>query len=116
MNDHSEHTPKPQGDQFDLSQLRAEFSKLSDTDAEMIKSQAQSVAGAMREGVSAAGSTIADATKHMGNSATQMNSNAQRAIISTEEDLEAAIGRNPLTAVACAVGVGMLIALLSARN
>ena len=100
----------------DLTQLRADFSSLSESVANLVKTQAQSAAGSLRDTVSAAGEKIAGKAADWSSSAAEMTSGAQDTARSASHDIEASIERNPITAVIIAAGIGMLIGLVTSRG
>jgi ElaB/YqjD/DUF883 family membrane-anchored ribosome-binding protein len=100
----------------DLTQLRADFSRLSESVAGLVKTQAQTAAGSLRDTVAAAGDRIAGKAADLGNSAVQLTSGAEDKVRSASHDIEASIERNPLTAVIIAAGIGMVIGLATSRS
>ena len=86
----------------DLAALRADISRLSDTVASMVRSQAD-VASSTVRGV------MGDARDQF----SQAASSAQDSAFGAAADLERRIEKNPLTAVLIAAGVGMALGMMS---
>jgi ElaB/YqjD/DUF883 family membrane-anchored ribosome-binding protein len=124
MNDYAKHSPvseakhSPASEDVssDLKQLRDDFSRLSDSVADLVKAQTNSASGAIRDGVANIGGAIADKAQGLSSSAVQMTNSAQETMRSASHDIEASIERNPLTAVMIAAGIGMVLGMVSARG
>lgn len=100
----------------DVVQLRADFGRLSDSVAELVKAQAQTVAGTVREQVGKASDVITSNLADLGATATKMTSGAQASMQSATNDLETSIERNPLAAVMIAAGIGLVLGLVTGRS
>jgi uncharacterized protein YjbJ (UPF0337 family)/ElaB/YqjD/DUF883 family membrane-anchored ribosome-binding protein len=82
----------------DFDALQTEVTKLTQTVAQLLHSQAASTREQVMSAVGTAGDNI-----------TQAAASAQDGLVSFEADVEARIQKNPLAAVAIALGVGVLI-------
>ena len=100
---------------FDLAQLRADFGRLSDSVATLVKSQAGSAAGSIRSAVADASDALVGKAADLGQSAVQISNGAQQSLRAASGDLETSIERNPLTAVVIAAGIGVVIGMVTAR-
>lgn len=99
----------------DVTQLRADFGRLSDKVAGLVKAQASSAAGSIRTAVSDASEALAGKASDLGQNAAQISESAQRSVRAAGGDIEASIERNPLAAVMIAAGIGLVIGLVTAR-
>ena len=86
----------------DLNALREDISKLTETVAKLVKAEAAATTDAVYGAVDAARQRLAVGA-----------SDAGQRLAGASSDLEAAITRNPLTAVLVALGAGLIIGLLS---
>jgi uncharacterized protein YjbJ (UPF0337 family) len=86
----------------DLVGLREDISKLTQTINKLVQSGAASARGHLMDAVGTAGDNIS-----------QSASMAQEKLVSVEADVESRIKKNPWTAVAVAVTLGVLIGKLS---
>jgi ElaB/YqjD/DUF883 family membrane-anchored ribosome-binding protein len=86
----------------DLNALREDIASLTETVTKLIKAQATTTTDAVYGAVDAARQKFADSA-----------SDARERFAGASSDLEAAITRNPLTAVLIALGAGLIIGLLS---
>jgi ElaB/YqjD/DUF883 family membrane-anchored ribosome-binding protein len=86
----------------DLAALRADITRLSDTMASLLKSQANTAGAAVR-------GAVGDARDQLSQAATQ----AQDSALGAAADLERRIEKNPLTAVLIAAGIGMVLGMMS---
>ena len=103
------------GASSDMQQLRADFAKMSESVAGLVKAQTQSAASGLRDTMANAGGKIADTAADLSHSALQMTNAAQEGVKSATNDIEASIERNPLTAVLIAAGIGVVLGMISAR-
>jgi ElaB/YqjD/DUF883 family membrane-anchored ribosome-binding protein len=116
MNDHFKPVAAAHDPASDVIQLRADFSRLSDSVAELVKAQTNTAAASIRHGVGAASNAIAETAADFGQSALQMTNDAQKTVKAASQDLEASIERNPLTAVLIAAGIGMVFGMAISRG
>jgi ElaB/YqjD/DUF883 family membrane-anchored ribosome-binding protein len=86
----------------DLTALRADIARLSDTVAAMVRFQADAAGAAVR-------GAVGDARDQL----SQAASNAQDSAYGAAADLERRIEKNPLTAVLIAAGIGMALGMMS---
>jgi ElaB/YqjD/DUF883 family membrane-anchored ribosome-binding protein len=86
----------------DLAALRADISRLSDTMAGLVRSQANSASAAVK-------GVMGDARDQLSQAASQ----AQDSALGAAADLERRIEKNPLTAVLIAAGIGMALGMMS---
>jgi ElaB/YqjD/DUF883 family membrane-anchored ribosome-binding protein len=86
----------------DLTKLRADIARLSETIAGLVRLQADSAGAAVK-------GAVGDAREQLSQAATQ----AQDRALGAAADLERRIERSPLTAVLIAAGVGMALGMLS---
>jgi ElaB/YqjD/DUF883 family membrane-anchored ribosome-binding protein/uncharacterized protein YjbJ (UPF0337 family) len=82
----------------DFAALRDDLAKLTQTVSQLVQNQAASTRDQVMDVVGAAGDNIAQSAVV-----------AQDRLVSLEADFEARIQKNPLSAVAIAVGVGFLV-------
>lgn len=97
----------------DLATLRADVSKLTDTLAALVRSEGEAVSAVVRERVRA-GKAQAEATAAglLDEGAAAFHEAKARAA-SLQGDVTAAIERNPIGAVAAALGIGFVVGLLT---
>lgn len=100
----------------DFNQLRADMSRLSDTVAELVKTQTKAATSTLTDSLSQGGEKISAKISQLGDNARQASDQAQASVRSASHDLEATINHNPVTAVLLAAGVGLIFGILSARN
>ncbi|SEF11890.1 Membrane-anchored ribosome-binding protein, inhibits growth in stationary phase, ElaB/YqjD/DUF883 family [Rhizobiales bacterium GAS191] len=86
----------------DFEALRHDIAKLTRTVGELVQHQAQRARSQAAEAYDSGRSKLA-----------QSATDAQDKVISLEADLEARIERNPLTALAIAMGVGFAVGMMS---
>jgi ElaB/YqjD/DUF883 family membrane-anchored ribosome-binding protein len=86
---------------MDLTSLRNDLSRLSETVAQLVRGQTDGAADAMR-----------DTAQHLQQSGRALASDAQTRLRGWTSDLESSIERNPLTAVMVAAGIGLLVGLM----
>lgn len=86
----------------DLAALREDITRLSETMAGLVRSQANSASATVR-------GAMGDARDQLSQAATQ----AQDSAFGAAADLERRIERNPLTAVLIAAGIGMALGMMS---
>jgi ElaB/YqjD/DUF883 family membrane-anchored ribosome-binding protein len=86
----------------DLAALREDITRLSETMAGLVRSQANSAGATMR-------GAVGDARDQLSQAATQ----AQDSALGAAADIERRIERNPLTAVLIAAGIGMALGMMS---
>jgi ElaB/YqjD/DUF883 family membrane-anchored ribosome-binding protein len=86
----------------DLAALRADISRLSDTMAGLVRSQANSASAAVK-------GVMGDARDQLSQAASQ----AQDSALGAAADLERRTEKNPLTAVLIAAGIGMALGMMS---
>jgi ElaB/YqjD/DUF883 family membrane-anchored ribosome-binding protein len=97
----------------DLATLRADVAKLAETLAAVARSESEAVGAAVRERVrTRAAQASATATGLLDEGAAALDDAKARAQ-SLGNDVTAAIERNPLGAVAAALGIGFLVGLLT---
>lgn len=97
----------------DLATLRADVAKLAETLAALARNESEAVSAAVREQVrTRARQASATATGLLDEGAAALDDAKARAQ-SLGNDVTAAIERNPLGAVAAALGIGFLIGLLT---
>lgn len=99
----------------ELTRLREDFGRLSNSVSELVKSQANSTAETLRSTVASMSGAAADRAADLTSSALQMTDTAQKAALNVSRDVEAAIERNPLTAVMIAAGIGIVLGMASSR-
>ena len=100
----------------ELTRLRDDFGRLSNSVSELVKAQANSAAETLRSTVTSMSGAAADKAAELGSSALQMTDTAQQAALTASRDIEASIERNPLTAVMIAAGVGLVLGMVSSRG
>lgn len=86
----------------DFSALREDLAKLTETVGQLVQKQAASTRDQVMDVVGAAGDNIAHSAGV-----------AQDRLVSLEADFEGQVHKNPLTAIAIALGVGILIGKLA---
>lgn len=97
----------------DLATLRADVAKLADTLAALARNEGEAVSAAVRERIrTRAAQASATATGLLDEGAAALDDAKARAQ-SLGNDVTAAIERNPLGAVAAALGIGFLVGLLT---
>lgn len=97
----------------DLAALRADVAKLADTLAAVVRNEGEAVGAAMRAKVrSGAAQAGATASGLLDEGAAALEDAKARAQ-SVGNEVTAAIERNPLGAVAAALGIGFLVGLLT---
>ncbi len=100
----------------DLQQLRADFGKLTESVAELVRAQANAAAASLRDGVSSAGERIGAKVADAGVSAERFASGAQEGLNSAGQEIQASIRHNPLAAALIAAGIGLLLGIVTARS
>ena len=87
---------------IDFSALRDDLAKLTQTVGQLVQSQAASTKAQVMDMVDSAGQNLSESA-----------AKAQDTVMSVESDLEKRIQKNPWSAVAIAVGIGLLIGKMS---
>ena len=116
MNDHSTQASPATDIAAELTQLRTDFGRLTNSVADLVKAQTTAAASSIRASVGDAGDVIAGKAADIGNTALHMTSGAQKTAMTASRDVETSIERNPLTAVLIAAGIGLVLGLASSRG
>jgi len=89
---------------MDLSSLRDDLSRLSDTVSQLVRGQT--------DGMKDTFASVRDTAQDWQESGRALASDAQGRLKGFTSDLESSIERNPLTAVMVAAGIGLLVGLM----
>lgn len=89
---------------MDLSSLRDDLSRLSDTVAQLVRGQTHGMKDTL--------ASVRDTAQDWQESGRALASDAQGRLKGFTADLESSIERNPLTAVMVAAGIGLLVGLM----
>lgn len=100
----------------DLAALRADLARLAESVAKLVNDEsaaaAESVRGKVRRVAAKAEATAA----HLAEEGKAAFDDTRERVASIPEDLSAVVERNPLTSVGIALGLGMLIGMMSRRD
>jgi len=100
----------------DLSQLKADLAKLAASVAGLVEQQGQSAAETVKGRVRAAAATAENAASRVAEEGRLAYDHTRAAVSSAGDDLSRMVERNPFAALGIAVGVGLVIGMMSRRR
>lgn len=100
----------------DLAQLKADIGKLAASVASLVEDQGHSAAASVRGRVRAAAATAEDAAGRVAEEGRHAYDQTREAVANAGDDLGRMVERNPIAALGIALGVGLVIGMLSRRR
>jgi ElaB/YqjD/DUF883 family membrane-anchored ribosome-binding protein len=100
----------------DLSQLKSDLAKLAASVATLVEHQGQSAAESVKGRVRAAAATAEGAAARVAEEGRLAYDNTRAAVASAGDDLSRMVERNPIAALGIALGVGLIIGMMSRRR
>jgi ElaB/YqjD/DUF883 family membrane-anchored ribosome-binding protein len=100
----------------DLAQLKADLGKLAASVASLVESQGQSAAATVKGRVRAAAATAEDAASRVAEEGRYAYDQTRAAVVNAGDDVSRMVERNPIAALGIALGVGLVIGMMSRRR
>ncbi len=100
----------------DLAQLKSDLGKLAASVASLVESQGQSAAASVKGRMRAAASTAEDAASRVAEEGRYAYDQTRAAVANAGDDVSRMVERNPIAALGIALGVGLVIGMMSRRR
>lgn len=100
----------------DLAQLKADLSRLAASVASLVETQGQAAAANVKGRVRAAAATAEDAAARVAEEGRHAYDQTRAAVATAGDDLSRMVERNPIASLGIALGVGLVIGMMSRRR
>lgn len=100
----------------DLAQLKSDLSKLAASVASLVESQGHAAAATVKGRVRSAAATAEDAAARVAEEGRYAYDQTRAAVANAGDDVSRMVERNPIAALGIALGVGLVIGMMSRRR